>query len=92
MVIRLRTVLEIRMRVGPKGQVVIPKPMREKLGINPGDEVTFWLEGDDLRLRRAVAAGTLRGRLAGSELRDELEAEHRRELRKERQRARERGL
>lgn len=28
-------------RVTTKGQVTIPKPVREALGIEPGDEVTF---------------------------------------------------
>lgn len=31
--------LRQRSRVGPKGQTVIPKAVREKVGIRPGDEV-----------------------------------------------------
>ncbi|MEQ8717746.1 MAG: AbrB/MazE/SpoVT family DNA-binding domain-containing protein [Acidimicrobiales bacterium] len=33
-------------RVGPKGQVVIPKELRDEFGIEPGDEVSFWRHGD----------------------------------------------
>jgi len=33
------------MRVTSKGQVTIPKEVREKLGIQPGDEVGFREEG-----------------------------------------------
>lgn len=75
-------------RVGLKGQVVIPKPFRDELGINPGDEVIFWLEGDDLHLKRAVPPGTLRGRFADAPFRKRLEAEHRRELAKDARRSR----
>lgn len=39
-------------RVGIKGQVVIPKAIREQIGIQPGDEVTFEPEGRDVRVRR----------------------------------------
>ena len=37
-------------RVGPKGQVVIPKAMRDALGIEPGDPVDFELDGLAIRV------------------------------------------
>ncbi len=33
-------------RVGQKGQVVIPKPLRDRFGIQPGVEVVFVPEDD----------------------------------------------
>lgn len=39
-------------RMGTKGQVVIPKAIREEIGIRPGDEVTFEPDGQDVRVRR----------------------------------------
>jgi antitoxin PrlF len=39
-------------RVGAKGQVVIPKPIRNRLGIEPGDEVVFDTDGREVRMRR----------------------------------------
>ena len=34
----------IKRKVGPKGQIVIPKIVRESLGIQPGDEFLWRLE------------------------------------------------
>ncbi len=39
------------MRVGPKGQVVIPKVLRDALKIGPGSEVSFSIEGEKVVLR-----------------------------------------
>jgi AbrB family looped-hinge helix DNA binding protein len=56
-------------KMGAKGQVVIPKAIREETGIEPGDEVVFESDGSDVRVRRvdqdprgrAAALKTLRG-------------------------------
>ncbi len=34
------------------GQVVIPKELRDQLGLKPGEEVEFALDGDALCIRR----------------------------------------
>lgn len=62
-------------RVGAKGQVVIPKELRDEFGIEPGDEVIFWVHGDHLALRPTSHQRPLRGRFLGSTLTDELERE-----------------
>lgn len=38
--------------MGAKGQVVIPKPIRDELGIQPGDEVVFEAGDQEVRVRR----------------------------------------
>jgi AbrB family looped-hinge helix DNA binding protein len=63
-------------RVGPKGQVVIPKELRDELGIEPGDEVSFWRHEDHVAVRPAKRA-QLRGRFKGVALTATLEAERR---------------
>ena len=75
-------------RVGPKGQVVIPKAIRDRLGIAPGGEVVFIEEGDSVRVRRARSILDLEGVLRGSGGTAELEREHRLELEKEERRFR----
>lgn len=70
-------------RVGPKGQVVIPKELRDRLGIEPGDEVTFWLDGDHVAVRPTHRAEPLRGRFAGGDLAATLEAERNADRRRE---------
>jgi AbrB family looped-hinge helix DNA binding protein len=62
-------------KVGPKGQVVIPKQLRDALGIEPGDEVTFWRDGDHVAVRSVRSTRPLRGRFASSELVEELHRE-----------------
>lgn len=59
-------------RVGPKGQVVIPQQLRAELGIEPGDEVEVWRDGDHLALRPVSSARPLLGRFAGDKLIDVL--------------------
>lgn len=62
-------------RVGPKGQVVIPKELRDEFGIEAGDQVTFWRHNDHVALRPARSLLPLRGRFRGSSLVDELSIE-----------------
>lgn len=62
-------------RVGAKGQVVIPKELRDQLGIEPGDEVSFWLHGDHVAVRPTELRRPLRGRFSGSALVQELARE-----------------
>jgi AbrB family looped-hinge helix DNA binding protein len=57
-------------RVGPKGQVVIPKALRDQVGIMPGDEVSFSLEDGAIRVEPAPPPSSLRGRYAGLDLAD----------------------
>jgi antitoxin PrlF len=55
-----------------KGQVTVPKPVRDRLGLRPGDEIEFVEEGGVVRLkkrfrRRALTAwrGYLKGGIEG---------------------------
>jgi AbrB family looped-hinge helix DNA binding protein len=88
-------------KVGLKGQVVIPKAIRDRIGIRPGDEVAFDSDGDEVRIRRVadVAAQhadqvkSLRGIWAGDGTgTDALVAERRREREVEEGKAQGRGV
>lgn len=70
-------------RVGAKGQVVIPKKLRDELGLQPGAEVEFERDGEAVRVLPAGAAAThgLRGRYDGSGLAVALLADRAREPR-----------
>ena len=63
--------------------MVIPKELRDSLGIEPGDEVDFWLDGGNVVVRLAAHRRPLRGRFAGSRLTDELERERAADLARE---------
>ena len=45
------------MKVGPKGQVVIPRTMRKALKIEPGSKVLFTLEDNKLTLKKPCFDG-----------------------------------
>ena len=44
------------MRITSKGQVTIPIEIREQVGLLPGTEVAFEVEGDGVRLTRSEHA------------------------------------
>jgi AbrB family looped-hinge helix DNA binding protein len=70
-------------RIGAKGQVVIPKEMRDELGLQPGAEVAFERDAGAVRILPAGAAATrgLRGRYGSSGMAAELLADRQREPR-----------
>jgi AbrB family looped-hinge helix DNA binding protein len=55
-------------RVGANGQVVIPKELRDRLGLQPGSEVAFERDDDGVRIVAAGSSATqgLRGRYSSS--------------------------
>lgn len=69
-------------RIGAKGQVVIPKALRDELGLVPGAEVDFERDAHGVRIVPAgSAARGLRGRYAGTGLAADLLADRAREPR-----------
>jgi AbrB family looped-hinge helix DNA binding protein len=47
-------------RVTSKGQVTVPKEVRERLGLRPGDELEFIEENGVYRLRKRVDPGVFK--------------------------------
>jgi antitoxin PrlF len=47
----------LRARLGVKAQVVLPKPVREVLGLKPVDEFAFVIRDGEVRVVRAPAEG-----------------------------------
>ncbi|HEY7064697.1 MAG TPA: AbrB/MazE/SpoVT family DNA-binding domain-containing protein [Chloroflexota bacterium] len=66
--------------VTSKGQVTIPREVREAMGLVPGSHVEFVIEGDRVTLRKRIPpevfdrwAGYLRGRLLTDTVDEEME-------------------
>ena len=51
-----------------KGQVTIPKEVRLKLGLKPGDTLAYEVDGDTVRVRKAEGFDTAWHRSVGSTL------------------------
>lgn len=54
-----------QVKVSPKFQVVIPKPVRESLGIRPGQRLQVVTYGDRIELVPVREIAEMRGFLAG---------------------------
>lgn len=46
-----------KVRLGAKAQVVVPKEVRQALGLKPGDSFAFVIDGEDIRIVRTPADG-----------------------------------
>lgn len=62
-------------KIGPKGQAVVPKSIRDALGIGPGDEVVVSLSDGGALIQLVNAATSLKGIFAGSNILEMLEQE-----------------
>lgn len=73
-------------RLSTKGQLVIPKKVRDALGLEPGARLSLTVEGGRLVLEplQRSPAEALYGRAAGADLLGALEAEHREEVERDR--------
>ncbi len=75
--------------VSSKGQIVLPKNVREEFGLKKGDRVRVEVEGDHVSIRRTLSRPARnwrrwRGHLAGTRAIDDHLAEHAEEIRNER--------
>lgn len=83
----------MNVKLSSKGQLVIPKEIRQALDLQPGTEFTIELVGRQIIIQPIVdkqkaleAIEALHGMFAGSDLLDALEAEHRWEVERDRKR------
>jgi len=72
-------------KISSKGQIVVPKEVREKLKIRPGTFFNVHLEKDNIVLTpmKATPIEKLYGKFAGERILDELEREHANEIAQE---------
>ena len=68
-------------RIGAKGQVVIPKAVREQAQLHPGDEVEVAFADEQIVISARRRAASLGGRFANSGMAKRLLEDRRREPR-----------
>lgn len=68
-------------KMGSKGQVVIPKDLRDQANLGPGDAVAFEPIADGIVIRRTDERTPLRGRFTKSGMAARLLEDRRREPR-----------
>jgi len=74
--------------ISAKGQIAIPKAVRERLNLKAGTEISIDVQGETLVMKRLVSNypdwHTMQGMVrAGASLTQALEADHRAELARE---------
>ena len=79
----------LKARVSSRGQLALPKEVRDQLGLGEGTSVTVRVEGDEVILRKVVAGNwrEWEGRFRGSNLLGDLARSRREELTRERKRS-----
>ena len=72
-------------RVSSKGQIAIPKPIRDRLGLRQGTDLAVRVEGPEVIMRKIDHASwrQWRGRLKGTPLLQDRARERRRELKRD---------
>ena len=51
----------IASKITSKGQTTLPKPVRDALGVKPGDRVYYFIDGDQVRIRPILPLSRLSG-------------------------------
>jgi len=71
--------------VSTKGQIVIPKEVRERFGLRPGTKIDIKLKGNEITLKpmRENVSDRLYGKYRGVDLLKDLKEEHYREVKRE---------
>jgi AbrB family looped-hinge helix DNA binding protein len=79
----------LKARVSSRGQLALPKEVRDQLGLGEGTIVTVRVEGDEVILRKVVAGNwrEWEGRFRGSDLLGDLARSRRKELTCDRKRS-----
>lgn len=71
------------MKVGAKGQVVIPQEIRQATGIEPGDRVMIEVDGKEIVVRRLLDIDALQGCLGPAVGMQDVEEARRKEILRE---------